>query len=463
MAQAPTVSRLDSAAIDELASALRGQLIRPSDDDYDTARAMWNAMIDRRPALIARCTGVADIRMALAFAREHDLPVTVRGAGHSVAGRSTSDGGLMIDLGSMRWVQVDPESRTVRLGPGVVGADLDHETQAFGLATTVGTDSTTGVIGLTLGGGAGFVGRRFGLAIDNMIGADVVLPDGRLVHASATQHPDLFWALRGGGGELGVVTSVELRLHEMGPELFVAQLFHPYEAAADALRFYRDFTANAPDELACYALAVNVPPVDPFPEAYHGRTAIALVASHSGPIAEGEAALKPLVDFGEPMLRVAMPMPYVALQQSFDAGFPSGRRYFWKSQYLDRLSDEAIETFLAHADPLPGAYSAAFFEPLGGAIGRPDPTATAFPHRAAAYNFAATAGWDDPQQDELAVGWARAFHDAMAPFGTGGTYANYVGLDDLDRRRAVHGANLDRLTDVKARYDPAGVLGARRR
>ncbi len=458
MAAVEATSRLDASTTDELAEALAGQLVRPTDPEYDAARAMWNSMIDRRPALIARCTGVADIRAAITFAREHRLPVSVRGGGHSVAGRSIRDGALLIDLAPMRWAQVDPEARRVRVGPGAVGADLDRETQSFGLATTGGTDSTTGVIGLTLGGGMGFLGRRYGLATDNLVGADVILADGRMVHASEAEHPDLFWALRGGGGGLGVVAGIELQLHPMGPELAVAQVFLPYAGASEALRFYREFTSEMAPEIGCYLLAVNVPPVDPFPPAYHGTTAIALVASHCGAVEDGLAALRPLTEVGEPMLSVLTPMPYTTLQQSFDAANPAGKQFFWKSEYLKGLPDEALETFVAHADPLPGPFSAAFFEALGGAMAERDLAETAFPHRRAAYNFAAGAGWEDPARDDESIAWARRFHEAMTPFGTGGVYANYVGLDDLDRPTAVFGENGRRLAAIKATYDPDAIF-----
>lgn len=459
MVQTEVPMVLDPAAVEQLASELRGRVLRPSDDGYHPARAVWNGMIDRCPALIAQCAGVADVIRALAFAREHRLAVTVKGAGHSVAGKSASDGGLLIDLGPMRWVHVDPEARIARVGPGAVGGDLDTEAQVHALATTGGTDSTTGVIGLTLGGGAGFLTRRFGLAADNLVRADVVLADGRVVHASETDNADLFWALRGGGGSFGVVIAAELRLHPLGPQLMVAQAFHPYEGARAALRFFRDFTSEVPDEVGFYALAVNVPPLPGFPEAFHGKTAIAFAASYAGSLEDGEAALRPIAEFGDPVLNVVGPMPYATLQQSFDAANPAHQRYFWKSSYLRSLPDDAIDTFVARVDRLPGPFSAAWFERLGGAAGRVGPRATAFPHRDAAYNFGISAGWTDPSEDDRAVTWSRAFHDAMTPYATGGVYANYVGVDDVDHLRASFGDNLDRLRRVKAKYDPDGVFG----
>jgi FAD/FMN-containing dehydrogenase len=444
---------------EELARRLDGALIRSTDDEYEAARAVWNGMIDRRPALIARCTSVDDVIASLDFARQHGLPITIRGGGHSVAGRSIADDALLTDLSSMNSVEVDPDARIARVGPGAVGADLDSATQEHGLATTGGTYSATGVIGLTLGGGMGFLARRFGMAVDNVMSADVVLADGSQVHASETEHPDLFWALRGGGGNFGIVTSMELRLHPVGPELAVAQAFYPWTEASDVLRRFREFAADAPDEVGCYALAVNVPPIADFPEGSHGATAAALVASHAGPVADGERALGPLTEFGNPLLAAVVPMPYATLQQSFDVAIPAHQRYYWKSAYLSGMPDEAIDTFVAHASPLPGPFSSAYFETMGGAIGRVDPAATAFPHRDAPFNLGINPGWADAATDEAAIAWAREFSDAMSPYSTGGLYANYAGHDDLDRLRAAYGGNLERLTKVKDRYDPKKVFG----
>lgn len=452
---------LDEEAVQELATAVRGAALTPAAPGYDAARSLWNGMIDRHPSVIVQCTGVADIRAALAFARERRLTVAVKGGGHNVGGRASGDGALVLDLGPMRWVQVDPNSRVARVGPGAVGGDLDHETQAFGLATTTGTDSTTGVIGLMLGGGMGFLGRRFGLTSDNLLSADVVLADGSLVTASETENSDLFWALRGGGGELGVVVTANLRLHEVGPQVSVAQVFYPLRQGAEALRHFRNFAEAAPPEVMAYALAVNVPPVEPFPTDEQGRTAIALVAAHSGPLDAGTAVMEGFASFGDPMLRVLAPMPYVALQQSFDASFPSGKRYYWKSAYVERLTDAAIQAFVDRVDPLPGPFSAAFFERMGGAVAELDVSATAFPHRRAAYNFAATAGWEEATNDEQGIGWARGMYEAMQPYATDELYANYAGVDDLDRRQAIYGRNADRLAAIRSRYDPQGLFRTR--
>ncbi len=461
MARLEAQETLDPQAVRRFADDLKGTLIQPGDADYDEARRVWNGMIDRRPALVARCLGVEDIARSLAFAREHDLHVTVRGAAHNVGGRSVADGALMIDLRQMRWVKVDSGARTAHVGPGAVGADLDRETQAFGLATPGGTDSSTGVIGLTLGGGFGFLSRRFGLAADNLRGATVVLADGRVVQAAPDGDPDLLWALRGGGGRFGVVAEMELDLHPLGPELAVAQVFYPYRSASAALRFFRDFMAEAPDEVGSFALAVNVPPVDPFPQEHQGKTAIALVVAYAGETETGMRALHPLGEFGEPILNAITPMPYTALQQAFDAASPAGNRYFWKSQYLSGLPDEAIDLFVDRCRTLPGPFSAAWFEPLGGAFGRIDPGAAAFPHRQAVCNFAIQAGWTDAGDDARAIAWARSFHAAMAPFSTGGQYANYAGSDGDAELAALYGANAQRLQRLMATYDPDGVFSRR--
>lgn len=449
---------LDQAPFDQLADRLRGDLLRPGTPDFDAARSIWNGMVDRRPALIVRCLGTADVVAAIDHARRHDLPLSVRGGGHGVAGKAVVDDGVMIDLSRMDTVHVDAMARTVRVGPGATWAQVDHETQAFGLATTGGVDSRTGVAGLTLGGGIGYLARSYGLTIDNLRSAEVVLADGRIVTASADEHVDLYWALRGGGGSFGVVTAFELDLHDLGPEVMTAQVFVPMEDAAAALRAYRDFQLAAPDEIACFALFVNVPPIDPFPIDRQGQTALALVACHSGPLEGAEKQLAPITDFGEPFLAVVAPMPYTALQSSFDAGAPDGGRYYWKAQYLDDLDDGLIDTLVSRVSPLPGPYSNVFLEPLGGAIARVEPSATAFPHRSARFGVGISSGWQDPADDERAIAWTRALHEDLGPYASGGVYTNYLDRDDGDRVGAAFGTNLDRLQAIKASYDPEGLF-----
>jgi FAD/FMN-containing dehydrogenase len=440
----------------QLTDTLHGRVLQPDHADYDEARAIWNGMIDRHPALIVQCKSPADVMAAVNFAGEHHLPLTVKAGGHSIAGKSIYEDGLVVDVSAMNGVRVDPDAQRARVGPGATWGDFDREAQAFGLATTGGVDSRTGVAGLTLGGGLGYLARKYGLAIDNLLAVDVVTADGELRRASADKNPDLFWALRGGGGNVGIVTSFEFQLHEVGPKLLVAQIFHPYEHASSVLRYYRDFMMTAPDEVSCYALIAHVPPAPPFPEAYQGKPAVALVGCYAGPVAAGQEALAPLTAYGDPILNAVQPMPYTTLQSSFDAGYPNGARYYWKSQYLSELSDAAIDTVVQHGTSLPGALTAGGFEAMGGAVNQVETTATAFPHRHAAFNFSIFAGWTDPEDDEEIIAWTKAFHEAVAPYATGGTYLNY--LDRDDDRSAAYGPNHERLLAIKRAWDPDNLF-----
>ena len=440
-----------------LAENLRGELIGPGDAGYDDARRVWNGMIDRRPALIAMCEGTADVIACIDYARETEMPITVRGGGHSVAGKAIADDALLIDLSQMNSVQVDAHAKTARAGAGATWGTVDHETQAFGLAVTGGVDSRTGIGGLTLGGGIGYLARPFGLTIDHLIGAEVVLSDGRIVNAADPEKADLLWALKGGGGNCGVVTSFEYRLNEVGPEVMHVQLFLPMEQAEEGLTFYREFMASSSEMVSCFALFINTPPVEPFPEDSHGTTCLALVAMHAGALEEGEGELKPLAEFGDPMLSVLAPIPYAALQSSFDAGAPDGGRYYWKAQYLKGLSDDFIETLVSDVDPLPGVFSNVFIEPLGGAVTRVDATATAFPHRNVDFGVGISSGWVSADDDEASIAWTRDLHEKLTPFGTGGVYINYVDRDE-DRTKDAYGQNARRLDQIAAKYDPEGMF-----
>lgn len=449
---------MTDVATEQLAQKMRGRVLRSGDPGFEDARRLWNGMIDRSPTVIVQCEGAADVVAALDFARGNELPVTVRGGGHGVAGKAVCEGGCMIDLSAMDEVHVDASRRRVRVGPGARWGQVDHETQAFGLATTGGVDSRTGVAGLTLGGGVGWLARSCGLSVDNLVSAEVVLADGRTVTASAHEHPELWWGLRGGGGNFGIVTSFELQLHEVGPEIMVAQVFYPLEQAEQVLRAYRDYTAALADTTSCYALFVPTPPADPFPEERHGTTALALVACHNGPLEEGEEQLAAVTSFGDPLLSVLAPMPYTALQQAFDAGAPDGGRYYWKAQYLNELSDEFIETLANGVETLPGPFSNVFIEQMGGAIARPSAAATAYPHRDVRYGLGISSGWADPAQDHEAIRWTRDLDAALRPFGAGAVYVNYLDADEDDRVSAAYRHNLERLQHVKGTYDPDNVF-----
>ncbi len=448
------MTQLPTALLQSLRTDLSGGLIAPGDAGYDAARRGWNGRFDRRPGAIARCAAAGDVVTAIRAAREHGIRVAVRSGGHSYAGNSSIDDGLLIDLSAMGGVDVDAGERAASVGPGARWGAFDAATQAHGLATTGGTVSTVGVPGYTLGGGTGYLARKHGLALDNLTGADVVTADARIVRASATENPDLFWALRGGSGNFGVVTSLDFRLHEVGPEVLAGQIVHPFEDAGRVLRFYRDFMADAPDSLQVYAFLIRVPPVEPFPEEHRGRVALFLVFCYAGVIAEGEAEMKPLRDFGTPILELVAPQPYVDVQRAFDAGTPEGLRWYSKAHYLDALSDDAIDLTLAGTEDLPGPFTMVYFEREGGAIGRVDPEATAFPHRRAEYALHIFPGWSEAAHDAALMDWARGFHADLAPHATGGTYVNLLGGDEEDGARAAYGKNHDRLARIKAKWDP---------
>lgn len=445
-------------AYDDLRGRLSGPLLRPADAGYDEARGTWNGRFDPRPAAIAQCTGTADVVAAVDFARERGARVSVKSTGHSYAGHSVCDGGLVIDLSLMDAVTVDPAAKTVRVGPGARWGAVDAATQAVGLATTGATVSTVGVAGYALGGGTGYLAREHGLALDNLRSLEVVTAAGQLLRASERENPDLFWALRGGGGNFGVVTALELALHDLGPELLAGQIVYPLGQARDVLRRWRDAMTSAPDELQCYAFVLNLPPLDVFPESYHGRPALDLVVAYAGPVAEGDRAVQPFREAGRPLLDAVAPLPYAALQQAFDAGMPRGLRWHSKAHYFDRVSDDLIDVVLEHTASLPGPHTLVYFEPGGGAVGRVDAGATAFPHRDAAAALHIFPGWSDPSEDDALIGWARSFSDAVAPFATVGVYVNLLSEDEAGRVPAAYGANYDRLAELKRRYDPDNLF-----
>jgi FAD/FMN-containing dehydrogenase len=425
-------------------------VIEPGDGEYETARRLWNGMIDRRPSIIARCSGTADVVRAIAFAREHDLTIAVRGGGHGVAGRATCDDGLVVDLSPMRGIRVDPSARTARAQAGVLWGELDRETQLFGLATTGGAVSTTGIAGLTLAGGFGWLMRKHGMVIDNLLSVDLVTADGRCVTVSENEHADLFWALRGAGANFGVVTSFEYRLHPVGPMLLGGMVVHPLANARAALELYRRFTAEAPDEVASYAGLLTTP---------DGMKVLALAAAYIGPVEEGEKALEPLRAFGPPVADLFAPTAYVAHQTLFDASFPAGRRDYEKSTFITDLDETAIEALVGGMECAPSPHSLIIVEHHGGAVRRVPEDATAFRHRAPEYNVTVPGGWAEPSDDDANIAWVRDVVHALGPVSTGTYYANYQAeLDRAEPVEAAWGANYARLAALKAEYDPANVF-----
>ena len=394
--------------------------------EYNEARKIWNAMIDRRPALIVRCAGAGDVMRSVRFAGEHKLLVAVRGGGHNIAGNAVCDGGLMIDLSPMKSVRIDAKAMTARVEPGATLGDMDRDTQAFGLATPVGINSTTGIAGLTLGGGFGWLSRKFGLTIDNLISADVVTAAGDLVKASESDNPDLFWGIRGGGGNFGVVTSFEFRLHKVGPEVLAGLIIHPLDAAKDVLRFYRDFIKTTPQEFVCWFVLRLAPPLPFLPVEWHGKGILALAVCYSGDVKEGERVAKPLRDFGKPIADIVGLMPFVAWQTILDPLLTQGMRNYWKSHDFLDVSDGLIDTLIAHARKIPDPQTEIAFAQLGEGVTKVSKDATAYTHRDAAFVMNVHGRWDNPANDTKCIAWARELFQAATPFATGGVYVNFL-------------------------------------
>jgi FAD/FMN-containing dehydrogenase len=440
---------LEQSSIETLQASLRGKLLQPGDAAYDDARKIHNGMIDRHPALIVQCAGVADVINAVKFARVNHLLVSVRGGGHSGAGFAVCDGGIMIDLSGMKSVWVDPACQTARAEGGATWGDFDHETQAFGLATTGGVMRPTGIAGLTLGGGHGFLMRRFGLASDNLLSVDLVTADGQLLRASAAEHADLFWGVRGGGGNFGVATSLEYQLHPVGP-LLGGMLIHPMHKAKEFLRLYRDFTSIAPDEFGSLAVLATLP---------DGTPAAVTLMGFSGALEEGERLLQPLRAFGPPLQDLLGPMPYTGLQSIVETVNPPGLRNYWKSGYLQSLSDEAITTLVDSFASVPAPHSHVVIEHLGGEVSRRGRDETAYNHRNAQYNLLIIGMWSNPGEDDKNIRWVRGLWEAMQSFASGEVYVNYETGQGVDRVKAAYGpTTYARLVAPKNKYDPTNLF-----
>lgn len=448
---------IERPALDGLAALLRGAIVTRESPGYGEARKVWNGMIDRHPGLIVRCVGAADVLQCVRFAREHRLLTAVRGGGHNIAGLGVCDGGLLIDLGAMNGVRIAPWDGLARVGGGATLGDFDREAQAFGLATPLGINSTTGVAGLTLGGGFGWISRKHGLTVDNLVSADVVTAQGELVRASEAENPDLFWALRGGGGNFGVVTSFEYRLHPVGPEVLAGLIVHPLAAAGDVVPRYRDIMAAASDDLSCWLVLRKAPPLPFLPAEAHGQDVLVMALCHIGPAEAARAEVEPLTALGRPLGTHVGPMPFVAWQSAFDPLLTAGARNYWKSHNMAALDDALLETVLGYVARPPSPHCEVFIGHLGGATRRRPADATAYPHRDAEFVMNVHTRWDDPAQDEACVGWARALFTDTARFATGGVYANFVSAGD-DLVAAAYGPNHARLREIKRRYDPDNLF-----
>ena len=445
-------------AIETLKAGMRGPVILPDDPAYDEARQIWNAMIDRHPAAIARCSGVADVVHAVRVARDEGLLISVRGGGHNIAGNALCDDGVTIDLSAMRSVHIDPVARRAYVEPGATLGDLDHEAQAFGLATPVGINSTTGVAGLTLGGGFGWLTRKYGLTVDNLLEAEMITADGQRVLASAHEHPDLFWAIRGGGGNFGVVTQFVFALHDVGPTVLCGLVVYPLKQARSVLERYRDYVATVPDELCVWAVLRKAPPLPFLPDAVHGQEVVIFAFMHSGDIDEGLRLIEPVRHFGEAVGAHVGPAPYSAWQQGFDPLLTPGARNYWKSHNFTALDDGLIDTVIDHAGRLPSPQCEIFIALLGGAANRVAADATAYAHRDVEFVMNVHGRWDTAEQDDACVSWSRAFFEAARPYASGGVYVNFMSEDESDRVAAAYGPNYERLARIKQRYDPDNLF-----
>lgn len=454
----PVTATAERPTVDALRQQMRGFVLTPDDAGYDEARALFNAMIDRKPAYIARCHGAADVIQALKFARAHHLPLSVRGGGHGVAGHALVDGGLVIDLSHMRSVRVDPDKRIARAEGGATLRDLDHETQAFGLATSLGTVSETGIAGLTLGGGVGWLMRKYGLSCDNLVSADVVTADGRLITASATKNKDLFWALRGGGGNFGIVTSFEFRLYPVSM-VNGGLILYPLEKARDVLSAHREVFAKASDNLAMIAVFVTAPPAPFIPQEWHGKPMVGVAGGHFGTPEEAAAELRPYRDLG-PAVDFISPMPLGVLQTMLDESAPRGMQNYWKAVNLRALGDGAIEALIAHNAGRPAPFGTLQVVPLGGAVARVSTNESAFPHRDVPFIVHIVGLWGNADENARHIAWARETWESLQPFASVGHYLNFVSDDEKDDARASYGASYDRLAKVKAKYDPDNVFRA---
>lgn len=446
---------LGDATLKPLSERVHGEILEPGDGGYDEARGVWNAKIDKQPAVIVRCTDADDVTAAVDFAREQDLPLAIRGGGHHIAGYAVCDDGIVIDLAPMNEVHIDADTQTVRVQGGAMWGDLNQELRAHGLEIVGNPYDEVGVAGYTLGGGMGLLSRKYGLAIDNLRSVEVVTADGELVHASDEENPEMFWALRGGSGNFGVVTTFEFDCHDVPPKILNGVFIHPITELADSLRVYREFMANAPNEVGAGVGVIEVPSTAEFPDKRHGESVTILLAYYLGDPEEGKRVLQPLQEFGDPHLAAVRPQGYSEVGTGL---LEDGQRNHWKNHFFTDITDESITTFVEHALPLPEQVGHVNFFSLGGAINRVDETATAYPHRDANHLLEIVTQWNDPADDQEVISWAREVHEAMAPHATGGEYLNNQTDDNPTRAKAAYGDNYDRLAEIKTNWDPENLF-----
>jgi FAD/FMN-containing dehydrogenase len=447
----------DSAA-EMLNSRIKGRVLFPGDADYETERKIWNAMIDRRPAVIVQCAAEADVGPAIQFGRQNGLDISIRGGGHNIAGSAVCEDGLMIDLSSLRNVRVDARIRRAYVQPGATLADVDAATQKYGLGLPLGINSTTGIAGLTLGGGFGWLTRKYGLTIDNLLAAEVVTADGRKLRAGPGVNEDLFWAIRGGGGNFGVVTRFEFELHPVGPDILAGLIVFPFEQAAQVLKRYREFAPSAPEDLNVWAVLRQAPPLPFLPEPVHGRNVVVLAVFYAGGIEKGREQVARLRSFGDPYGEHVGVQPYVQWQQAFDPLLAPGARNYWKTHNFDQLNDATVSTIIEYAASLPTPQCEIFIGLIAGAANRVPPDAMAYGHRDAKFFMNVHGRWDEAGQDAAGIAWSRAFFEAAAPQASAGAYINFMTADESDRVAAAYGDNYARLKTIKKRYDPQNVF-----
>jgi FAD/FMN-containing dehydrogenase len=449
---------LSDQQLAELKSALGDRLVTPGSRGYDEARTIWNGMVDRRPALVARCATPGEVQQAVRVAAAHNLLVSIKGGGHNIAGNALCDDGLMIDLSPMKRITVDAAGKSARVQPGVTLAELDAATQAHGLAVPLGINSTTGVAGLTLGGGFGWLTRKYGFTVDSLTSAEVVTADGALRRASATENSDLFWALRGGGGNFGIVTEFTFRLHPVGPEILAGLIVHPFEDIKALAKHYREFVAKAPEDLTAWLVFRKAPPLPFVPAEWHGREVVVIAFLYAGDVAAGQRVIEPLRTFGRPVGEHVGPMPYAGYQQAFDPLLTPGARNYWKSHDFTQISDAAVDVIQNFVSRLPSPQCEIFLAHLGGAGARIAPDAMAFSRRDAEFIINVHTRWDQPAEDAACIGWAREFFTTMAPHAMGSVYVNFMPEDEADRLPAAWGPNYARLAGIKAKYDPKNLF-----